>query len=1039
MADKQLKPQLLARRKTLIDCLGRAEAFLAEYEAERDQSQAQLRISHLDNLWANLEQVQMSLEDMEAATEGRMLHDEVRAMFEPRLFAIKANLLTKLTPLLDNARIPQPPHANSTLSGIKLPTIALPEFDGNYNDWLTFHDTFLALIHNNMDVPAIQKFHYLKAAVKAEAIQLRTELANMLGKGGFVLRKWSFNELAVLQGLDETQIATKSTVHFSPNETIETLGICWEPEADCLRFESNAASEVWPPTKRSILSSIARLYDPLGIIAPIVIRAKILMQELWQLSCEWDDPVPEPVQRKWKELHAELPEISSYRVKRYAFLPHSAIQLHTFADASEMAYGACSYVRCEDAEGNVQIRLLASKSRVAPLKSLTVPRLELCAAVLASHLHARVKDAIDTCVVKSYFWSDSAVTLHWLRSPPNMWQTYVAHRVAEIQHFTSGCRWSHIFGKENPADIVSRGFLVNDLWKYGPAWLTYSERDWPVSVLPTVPENQLECKVVSAISTTLPVPLVHPWFLRWSSYTKMVHVIAYCMRFVVNIRDKTRTQPQPMMSDVSKALSVEQIRKANLFLIRQVQDEAFHHEMKYIERNRSISPGSKIRPFVDEERVLRVGGRLSLSQLPDQTKHPILLPGFHPFTRLLTERYHIKTLHGGGRLLLTAMREEYWPLQGRRLARSIVRNCFRCTRVNPVPVQQQIGQLPVHRVITSRPFNVTGIDYAGPVYLKPIHKRAPAEKAYFCVFICFATKAVHIELASDLSTQAFLCAFRRFIARRGRPAHVHSDNGKNFEGAKNEMEKLFNMLKNPLEQEIIHAACIAEGITWCLTPPKAPHFGGLWEAAVKVAKKHLFRQLGASRLSFEDMSTILAQIESQINSRPLLPLSEDPNDLSALTLAHFLIGTTMNALSDSDLRQVPMNRLDHYQKLQAYTQNFWEHWKREYLQELQIDTKGYSRNDEIQPGIMVIVVDELQAPIRWPLARIVSVHPGKNNITRVITLRTAKGIIKRPTAKISVCCRTPRQYPTRNPLLQRPSTLNRTGKCHWALHNSLQR
>ncbi|XP_055522716.1 uncharacterized protein LOC129716897 [Wyeomyia smithii] len=148
------------------------------------------------------------------------------------------------------------------------------------------------------------------------------------------------------------------------------------------------------------------------------------------------------------------------------------------------------------------------------------------------------------------------------------------------------------------------------------------------------------------------------------------------------------------------------------------------------------------------------------------------------------------------------------------------------------------------------------------------------------------------------------------------------------------------------------------------------------------------------------MSTILAQIESQMNSRPLLPLSEDPNDLAALTPAHFLIGTTMNALPDPDLRQVPMNRLDHYQKLQAYTQNFWEHWKREYLQELQIDTKGYSRNDEIQLGRMVIVVDELQAPIRWPFARIVSVHPGKDSITRVITLRTAKGIIKRPTAKI---------------------------------------
>ncbi|XP_053685671.1 uncharacterized protein LOC128735203 [Sabethes cyaneus] len=840
-----------------------------------------------------------------------------------------------------------------------------------------------------------------------EAIQLRTELADLLSKGGFILRKWSSNKLAVLQGLDETQIATKSTVRFSPNETIKALGICWEPEADLLRFDSNVTSHVCSPTKRSILSNIAKLYDPLGIIAPIVVRAKILMQELWLLSCKWDDPVPETIRQKWESFHSELTNISSYRVPRYAFLLESKVQLHTFADASEAAYGACSYIRCEDSKGNVKIQLLASKSRVAPLKRLTVPRLELCAAVLAAHLHDRVRGAIGMNVVQSYFWSDSAVTLQWLQSPPNVWQTYVAHRVAEIQHFTSGCVWYHIAGKENPADLVSRGmsvpdFLVNDLWKQGPRWLVYPEHDWPISEPPSVPENLLECKSIAKISAFVQETHMHPWFLRWSSYTKMLHVIAYCMRFVANIRAKTRTQPQSMAS-ASRALSVEQTRKASLFLVKLVQKEAFANEIKILEKKESLPNGSKFRllsPFIDEERVLRVGGRLNLSQLPYQTKHPVLLPDAHPFTRLLAEHYHVKMLHGGGRHLLTAIREEYWPLQGRRLARSVVRNCFRCNRFNPVPIQQTIGQLPASRVIPSMPFNVTGIDYAGPVYLNPVHRRAPAEKAYFCVFVRFATKAVHIELASDLSTQAFLCAFRRFIARRGRPAHVHSDNGKNFEGAKNEMARLFNMLESPIEQEKIGAFCIKEGITWHLTPPKAPHFGGLWEAAVKTAKRHLFRQLGASRLSFEDMSTILAQIEAQMNSRPLLPLSEDPNDLLALTPGHFLVGTSMNALPDPDVSHVPINRLDHYHKLQMYTQKFWEHWKREYLQELQRDTKHRSLPEKIQPGQMVIVVDELQAPIRWPLARIVDVHPGKDNITRVVSLRTSKGIIMRPTTKI---------------------------------------
>ncbi|XP_062538400.1 uncharacterized protein LOC134206690 [Armigeres subalbatus] len=209
------------------------------------------------------------------------------------------------------------------------------------------------------------------------------------------------------------------------------------------------------------------------------------------------------------------------------------------------------------------------------------------------------------------------------------------------------------------------------------------------------------------------------------------------------------------------------------------------------------------------------------------------------------------------------------------------------------------------------------------------------------------------------------------------------------------------------------SACSDEGITWHLVPPKAPHFGGLWEAAVKVAKKHIFRQLGSSRLSFEDMCIVLTQIEAIMNSRPLLPMTEDPNDMAVLTPAHFLIGSTLHALPDPDVHSIPTSRLHHYQQLQQFGQRFWIHWRQDYVQELLKDTRGWALNDGIVPGRMVILVDEMQPAIRWPLARIEAIKPGKDNITRVVSLRTARGIIVRPISKI---CLLPSSVAASNPV-----------------------
>ncbi|XP_058827824.1 uncharacterized protein LOC131687748 [Topomyia yanbarensis] len=868
--------------------------------------------------------------------------------------------------------------------------------------------------------PILRKGFYVDDCLGGEqsvekAIQLRDELIELLQKGGFSLRKFTSNKLEVLHGLSPEQVGTQSSLTFTSQETVKTLGVGWEPEHDMLRFESNVKHPEDVATKRSILSSISQLFDPLGLIAPVVIRGKLLMQELWLMQSEWDQPVPTIIKEKWYAYYKNLPKIAEFRTERYAFLPNASVKLHVFCDASEAAFGACVYARSADTKENIRVQLLASKSRVAPLKRITLPRLELCAAVIGAQLHAHVVNALQIEISESRFWSDPTVVLQWLQSPPNTWKTFVANRVSELQSSTHGARWSHISGKENPADLISRGmrmddFLSSDLWKHGPHWLRQAENEWPApTMLPALTDNVEVKKVFVAVIHNKPG--VNPMFTRYSSLDKLIRVTAHCLRFVGNMRSKTRTHPS-VTTDLlpGKCLSAKRISDAQSHLVQLAQADAFHDELKELKRGNTVSKHSSVRllsPFIDQRGTLRVGGRLRLSDESFHAKHSALLPSYHPFTRLLLTSYHLKLLHGGGQLTLATVREEYWPLNGRRMMRSIIRSCVKCVRADPVPIQQRIGQLPVPRITASRPFTVTGVDYAGPVYLRAPHKRAAPPKAYISVFVCFSTKAVHLELVSDLTTAAFLAAFRRFTSRRGLPTHVHSDNGKNFQGAKNELQELYQLLSNENEICKIQSKLASDGITWHMNPPKAPHFGGLWEAAVKVAKKHLHRQLGNARLSFEDMCTVLAQIEASMNSRPLTPLTEDPNDLNSLTPGHFLIGNAIHSMPNPDVRCIPTNRLDHYQRMQLLHQQFWHRWRTEYLQELQRETSVRSANTNIKPGQLVVILDEFLAPLKWPLARIISIHPGPDDLARVVTLRTAKGVIQRPVVKI---CLLPTQH-----------------------------
>ncbi|XP_058448917.1 uncharacterized protein LOC131428875 [Malaya genurostris] len=327
--------------------------------------------------------------------------------------------------------------------------------------------------------PAVMKDFYMDdflsgAESIAKAKQLRKETQSLMAEGGFELRKWSSNCSEVLADLPAQVLGERSILHFDSEARVKTLGVVWETDTDqlCIEVRTTEVDDHW--TKRKIFSVIAQLYDPLGIVSPVISWAKIRMQHLWLVNVDWDEPVPQEIEAKWKEFHAQIPLLKQHKVPRYLFIQeYCTIQFHVFCDASEVGYGACMYARSINKAAQVRIQLIAAKSRVAPIKRLSLPRLELCAALLGARLYARVSVALGMEGIRCWFWSDSTVTLHWIAAPPNTWQTFVGNRTSEIQLLTHGHKWNHVKGTDNPADHVSRGMLPKDfiadtLWKCGP-------------------------------------------------------------------------------------------------------------------------------------------------------------------------------------------------------------------------------------------------------------------------------------------------------------------------------------------------------------------------------------------------------------------------------------------------------------------------------------------------------------------------------------------------------------------------------------------
>jgi hypothetical protein len=444
--------------------------------------------------------------------------------------------------------------------------------------------------------------------------------------------------------------------------------------------------------------------------------------------------------------------------------------------------------------------------------------------------------------------------------------------------------------------------------------------------------------------------------------------------------------------------------KSNNVIVKSIQKRSFAQEYHQLSTGGGIEKNSTIRnlsPFLDENGVIRVGGRIRNANLAYNQKHPVLIPKNHNVTEAIIRHFHVKNLHSGTQSTLASIRQQYWPIAGRNKIKQIIHKCISCFRAKSIIAQQKMGDLPVKRLEPARPFINSGLDYCGPILIKTHRGRGKQKtiKAYVCLFICLSTKAIHIELVSDLTADTFLDALKRFVSRRGTVKSIISDNATNFIKANKDLIDLHQFFQNSEISRKLVTTLSNENIQWKFIPPRTPNFGGLWEAGVKSVKYHIKRVVGETVLTYDELYTLLTRIEACLNSRPLVPMS---NDLTAITPGHFLISEALTAPLEPDLTELKINQLSRHQLLERLRQHFWKRWRTEYLSYLQGRTKWQSPSPSLQPGDLVLLVEDNVPPLCWPLGRIQQVHPGSDGNVRVVTVKTNRGTYKRGVRKVCV-------------------------------------
>ncbi|XP_071479017.1 uncharacterized protein [Diadema antillarum] len=757
---------------------------------------------------------------------------------------------------------------------------------------------------NEAAVKAVQENFYVddcltSVGTKEEAVKLCADLRELLSKGGFRLTKWVSNDHDVLQTIPVSERSTSILdLHLDDMPVERTLGVLWNVGTDQFGFRVSVKDK--PATRRGILSITSSLYDPLGFAAPFILVAKILLQDMCAKGLGWDEEVGDSECMRWQQWLEELPQLERITIDR-CLKPTSEVsqyELHAFCDASMRGYAAAVYLRTTSTDGSIKCTFVMGKTRLCPLKTMTIPRLELSAAVLACSLMEVVKAELKLPISTTTYWTDSTSVLKYIRNESRRFHTFVANRITKIQSVSDPSEWRHVDTKSNPADDGSRGLQAREMtsdcrWICGPEFLQKPQECWPQPPTDLGENDDLAAsgevlndpevkKGLVNLTTADPVQKLTE---RYSTWNGLKRGVAWILRYKEYLR--MRVSGNPLARQMRHDLTAKELEVAELEIVKHVQMHAFPEEMRVRSKADSVklqqsSRLAKLNPIVHDG-VLRVGGRLAKAPLSDDVKHPLILPHDHHVTNLLVSHFHEEVGHSGAGMTWTALREKFWILRGGATVRKVIGNCFKCKRRNSPRGEQFMADLPRERVTPNAPpFTNTGVDFFGPFQVKRGRSQV---KRYGCIFTCLASRAVHLEVAHSLDTDSFINALRRFINRRGRPKKIHSDNGTNFKSGYRELKESLTQLNS----QKVGRFLTQKGIEWEFNPPGASHMGGVWERVIRAVRRILSGLLKEQLVTDEALTTLMTEVEAILNARPLTQLSMDSNDDEPLTPNHLLL------------------------------------------------------------------------------------------------------------------------------------------------------
>ena len=806
-----------------------------------------------------------------------------------------------------------------------------------------------------------------------DAKKLASDMEKVLITGGFQIKEWMYSYNAS---------HVQSILPVTPNTATEkVLGVEWNTNQDelCFKVKLNLQGKMKKKnpkpiacdalTKRKILSQVNSIYDPLGLAGPVTVKAKILMRQLWisDLTLDWDDPIPSDHTKDWMIFFDDLPGMNEVKIRRCMKAPNTVGNpiLIIFSDGSTNAYGACAYARWKLTTGEFDSHLIISKNRLTPVKKISIDRIELCGAVLSSRLKTTITSHCRYKFERIIYIVDSQIVHAMIQKENYGYNTFAAVRVGEIQENTDPENWYWTESKNNIADWLTRGKKSNEigmytLWQKGPDFLKLPESAWPITrtytqqhanvITHTKPDEAVNDSLAKRINID-----------RFSTYNKLIHTTAR----ILAMYNKTHKMT---FKNASRPLTPDDISKAETFWI--------HEAQKSMQRDIDKGKYKRLCPRRRDDGIYVVGGRGERwIEMSYNKTEVILLPYQHRLSRLYAEHIHRRG-HLGFLATASKVRSRFWITKLLTLTKSIKYNCIICRKLERKPEEQIMGKLPIERLKPAPPWNSTAIDYFGPFKIKDEVKKRTFGKGYGVLFNCMGTRAVHIDIAPDYSTDKFLMVLRRFVSIRGYPSKLYSDNGSQLVAASAELKKVIN----DLDKKQLLEFGVMEGFEWKFSSADAPWQNGVSEALIKSVKKAITLAIGESVLTFSELQTICYEAANLVNERPIgrHPTSTDdtylcPNDL--------LLGRATSRVPSGPFKE-PSNIKQRFELVQQLTDSFWRKWTRDYFPSLLVQQKWHTAQRNLEIDDIVLIQDSNAKRGQWKLGKISKVYKGEDGKVR---------------------------------------------------------